>query len=715
MRRPFLALGVAFGAGVFLSRQLLLSPQLPLCLALLCFPLSFQRGRRAFMIAISAAFFALGLARESMDRILPQDHISNQALSGKAVFNGKIRTSPEIKIKGRRRITSFELELASVERQGENRSVKGRVLVYGFNVREGLDYGDSVRIYAEAKPPKGAVNPGQFDYRRYLAQRKITRTLYAFGSRGIDVDRKGGPSLFGAIFHLRTWFKDVIDRTFPFPEREILAALVIGMRKQIPERIKEDYARTGTTHVLAVSGLNVSIVGGLVFLLFRLAGLPQKLNALLSLLFIMVYVVLSGGNPPVFRAGIMGVILMLGILIEKKSDLRNSLAFAFFLLLFLRPQNLFSADFQLSFLCVSAIAILVPRIKNECFIEEKGRRRAPSFWRSMLSFYQNIFLATVAATLGTFPLILYYFHLASPVSLIANVAIVPLVNLATFSGFLLLPLAAFSDHFRILTVIPLVAIKIALVINRFLASLPWASFYLPSPPVWVLGLYYSVPLLLPKRIKRPLLSRWGLVTVAVCAVILMLGLSWARRDDVLRIHVLSLKKGRVALLELPGRQRNILVNTGKGRPQDEWKWVIRPFLRSRGIQTLDAIYLTSAEARDTGGIEALSEEFQCPRVVLPVGVSRKLQHKLAAKGISVEKLLPGQRQELGRQTQIVHRRVENVDFLEINFAAWRLALVYEGRINLSDYDFKIPIARVPEAWIYEIDPRRGMIESHPMK
>ena len=480
-------------------------------------------------------------------------------------------------------------------------------------------------------------------------------------------------------------------------------------------------------HILAVSGLNVSIVGGLLYFLMRLAGFPQKLNAFISLIFVSIYVLISGYNAPVLRAGIMGAILMGGLLIERESEILNSLGIAFFALLFFKPQNLFLPGFQLSFLSVLAILLIVPRFNIESFGTEKNllgvRRR--SFWRGVLRFYLSIFLATAAATVGTLPLVLYYFRIASPISFLANLSIVPLMNLATFSGFLILPSLFAPDWVgACLKWLPLLSVKVSLVLNHLLARIPFASFYVPSLPMYLLWIYYGVILvffLLPRERRKRLASGWVLSTIFVSTLVIGIFVSLIHRDSSLRIHILHLKQGRVVFFQFPGGIANLLMNTGKGKPQDEWKWVVKPFLMSRGVQTLSAILLSSFESRDIGGLEGLMSHFKCETVFLP----RQSRHP-STKGKGILGLL--RRRKVKVQFLSAQQRIEGFtdvrlewfadgkdSFMKVQYQGKNVLVVFEGTPDASGEDFVIKVEGLKEAKTFQINSHKSQVESFPLK
>ncbi len=728
MKRPFLWMGLSFALGILFSRTFSLPPKFTFYALLTLLPMiPFYKKKILFLGTLLIGFFLLGGLVEGLDRSLPNDHIARFEETGKMVISGKILSLPEVSKKGKREMISFVLDLRDLYYRKELKKVSGKIQVFLFNPNTALEYGDEVRLWGELKTPEAKSNPGQFDYRRYLENEKIHRIFMGFGSRSVKLLQKGKPSFLKWVFRVRLAIKERIDYLFSFPENEVLSALLIGMRKKIPESIQDDFARTGTTHILAVSGLNVSIVGGLLYFLMRLMRLPRKLNALVSLVCVTVYVLISGYNAPVMRAGIMGGILMGGLLIDKESDLLNSLAIAFFALLFFKPQNLFSAGFQLSFISVFAIFLVVPPLKNNWFAEKKilTLTAKPSFFRKISRFYQDIFLATVAASLGTFPLILYYFRIASPISLLANLAIVPLMNFATFVGFLALPLLFASGKVSFpLILATKLAIKVSLLMNHLLAKIPFASFYFPSPPLYVLWVYYVGVLsflLLPKHKKEWIRSNWAISTILVSAIIFGILISVSHRDDSLRIHILRLKQGRVIFLEFPSGSGNLLVNTGKGKPQEEWKWVVKPFLMGRGVQNIQTILLGSFYEKDIGGLEGLIESFRCQTILIPSldrpsSLNRtKVLGLLRRKRIKIGFLSDREAIESVPGVQLEWQSGEGASSLRVEYGGKSCLIVLEGLPNARAESLVVRPVKLEQAMTFEMNPHQVQVESFPLK
>lgn len=708
VNRPFLPFSTVFALGICLSRWGLWESRpflAPLWVIAALTP--FVRNRKLFVGFLLAGFFLLGALSETETRVFPAHSIRQVKVSNPVSLRGRVVSLPEIIRKGKRETVSWIFSTSSLQSEKGVEAVQGNVQVFIINSGARPAYGEEWQLYGFLEPPENAPYPGQFDYRRYLAERKIHFIFKGYGRRSAYCLRKGKRSFLSLILGMREGIKKKMDRYFPFPEREIMSALLIGFQKRIPESIRNDFARTGTAHLLAVSGLNVSIVGGLLYFFLRFF-LPRKWNALLSLLLICFYAAISGSGAPVLRAAMMGGLLFAGLVIDKDAELLNSLAVAFFLLLVSDPGNLFSAGFQLSFLSVLGIFMVMPwvRTKRENAGGRRRQGRVTLVIRKTAGFFTGILTATFAATLATLPLVLYYFRIAAPISFLANLVLVPLMNLATFLGFMILPLFFLAPSWAVLAGnLPLLAVKIGLKINALLSQFPFASFYVPSPPLWIIWLYYGVILvfiLLPPDSKKGIKSVWFLPGLAVSVGVLAVYFNLLFCEPVFKIHALHLKQGSVAFLEYPGGKRNLLINTGKSQPGREWDRIVKPFLISRGVQTVDAVFLGSCLTRESGGLEGLITDFKCRKIYLPVAVaSNPLPRKRVLAVLRRKNLWPrflGKDEILAKDNGVMIRwkGTPGGGFLEISYRGRQGFVLMDAMpSSLARRDFELaPVAPV---------------------
>ncbi|MDD5432434.1 MAG: ComEC/Rec2 family competence protein [Candidatus Omnitrophica bacterium] len=247
--------------------------------------------------------------------------------------------------------------------------------------------------------------------------------------------------------------------------------MVLGEKRNVPPLINNVMMKTGTVHVLVVSGFNVGIVAFITNLLLKLLRLKRKPRIVFTILFVITYCFMTGASNPVLRATIMAIFFLSGYLIKREPDVYYSLSLAALFILSLNPLQLFDIGFQLSFASVFAIIFLYPRLKKLIRIEKlkfpAGR------------YIVDNLLVSFSAWIGTAGIILANFRIFSPITVLANIFVVPLATLITLCGFGLI----FTQAIGFLNVIPFapvleLLVNMLLKVNIFLSNLPaaWISF-----------------------------------------------------------------------------------------------------------------------------------------------------------------------------------------------------------------------------------------------
>lgn len=203
-------------------------------------------------------------------------------------------------------------------------------------------------------------------------------------------------------------------------EAGTMSAIVLGDRGSIPKEINMAFRNTGTGHILVIAGLHMAMMTAMVIFILKLVRIPRQWQAGLSILLIFTYALLTGGSVPVIRAAFMASVILASSGIELESDALNSLSLAALIILLMDASNLFDASFQLSFAAVAAIIILYGPM-------EKRLSFCPRWLAGALS-------VSTAAWIGITPLQIWHFGTIAPVALIANLFIVPLLDLTVALG-----------------------------------------------------------------------------------------------------------------------------------------------------------------------------------------------------------------------------------------------------------------------------------------
>src|SRR5205809_5578518 len=502
-RQPFVGLALMAAVGIIAAELVPLTPTalisaagvLGICtLIALCWP-----KLAATCLIVAAGFFLLHkFATTNTAGQQLADKLGERPRVITAV--GCVITEPKIPPSG---FATFLLKLKSIELEGKNESTHA---VWQVRWKGAAEFGDELKLFGTAEPIAPLRNPGEFDMRAYLARHDVRRMLFVrYAEDGTLIRHGGGNPILRAAQSSQSWMQNALCRGLEnAPEvQNFLSGIVLGLRHQTPEDIEEPFQQTGTLHLFAVAGLHVGIVAALLWMLAMVARLSRKSAAAIIIPLLFFYAAVTGLHVSSLRAAVMSSILLGGLFFERKVFVLNSLAAAAFFLLCWNINELFSTGFQLSFAVVGAIILLA-----DPFAEFLQRWTAPDPFlpRSLLrgprlrmhAAFEWLCRGTgvsLAAWAGSLPLVLWYFYIVTPISLVANLIVVliaffilAIALLSLLSTPLLPGLAVIFNNGNWLLA------QIVIGIVQFLANVPGGHFYVEHPH-WLETLVAILPVL----------------------------------------------------------------------------------------------------------------------------------------------------------------------------------------------------------------------------
>ncbi len=649
MTRPIIPLLTALVLGISCS-SLFPIPDFPVqvCLiaALLLVLLGlFKKWERLHRFALLFSLFALGILEMNLSLYphIGNEHITNVPGDEKITVEGVVCDSPQVSPEKTELIVSASRILAN----GQYLSISGRLLL---TIREPYPfrYGDVIRFQSKLRLPHNFHNPGGFDYERYLRFRGIMVRGFINDSRGIVILRRDmGNPLRSRLERFRDLIRKTILNSASGIEGAIIQAMILGDQKEIPKEVMEKFNRTGTTHIIAISGFNIGIVAFFSLFVIRLflkysEYLLLKWNitgisTLFAILIITLYTFIAGLGISVIRASIMVVLFMLAILINRERDLYNTLALAAFCILIITPYSLFDVSFQLSFMAVVSLLFLTPKLTallppppssgTPTLTERKGLVRHFKWaLRAVIIF----FFASLSATLGTLPLILLYFNLFSLVTLAANFIIVPILGIIAipFCLFIVLAVPISALLADIIIRISAQFVRISLSLVDWFAALPWSSVYVTTPTLLEIGAFYlllgSAGYWLDQWIGRgdvppqKKLLCWKITPIFLILFFILNGIQLHFRGlqhGILSLTAVDVGQGSAILIRFPGGKR-MLVDGGGFFDEtfDVGKLVMAPFLWHERIDRIDTVALTHPHPDHLQGLLFILENFHVHEV-----------------------------------------------------------------------------------------------------
>ncbi|MEW6303138.1 MAG: ComEC/Rec2 family competence protein [Verrucomicrobiota bacterium] len=495
--------------------------------------------------------------------------------------------------------------------------------------------GQVVEVTGVVARPQTAAAPGLFDYRAYLRHQGIFYHLRADGPQDwrllLTPDSPRGPPW---SLRFSRWAHGVLGLGLPAGDEtvDLLRAMTLGWRTALNGEVSQPFMRSGTMHLFAISGLHVALIAGILIALLRSANVPRFHVGLICLPLLWFYTAATGWQPSAVRSTIMMTVIIAGWMLPRPSNLLNSLGAAAFLILMWDPQQLFQAGFQLSFLVVLSIGLLVPP-----FIEWRDRLLQPDpflppelipRWQrrahDILRWLTTSIVTSFAAWLGSLPLIAHYFHLFTPVSLLANIVVVPLsgcalaANLgALICGTWLPGLTGCFNHAAWFFM------RAMVVSSEWFADLPAAWVYVPSFTTMMYFSYYALLLLVIARVAFA--PRWRMATALAFATLLLPALArWHDARTTTRLTVLALPGGDAIHLDAPGREHDLLIDCGNESATEN---VVAAYLHAQGVNSLPRLLLTHGDLRHVGGAPLVREQFRIDKIITSAVRSRSPMYR----------------------------------------------------------------------------------------
>ncbi|MFO1518514.1 MAG: DNA internalization-related competence protein ComEC/Rec2 [bacterium] len=619
MKRPLLAPLIGLMGGIALARFPTFSPWVAgvcgLAAAVFLFLSAYFRKIAGVYLFSALLFVSVGAfsAFYSLEKVKRESNLDQNIGAEKIYWIGKVDGPCEQEEEGGK----LTLEMLAMKKGEAVSPLSGRLSLRIGKSACRFQPGEVVQSFSRLRLPDRYRNFHSFDYPFFLLTRGITAVSYVDSDEFV-VKVGDEPPFWGRKFSLaKQRVREVLEKIPSVENRKILSALLLGEKNGLSSETEELFRKTGTTHLLVVSGLHLAMVGSVFYFLFRflfslypplLLKIRVRVWALFfSLPAVFFYALLVGFSPSVLRAVFTAGGIALLLLLSREREAVSLLFLVAFLLLLFRPFYLFDLSFQLSFLSVFSILLFVPRWEKFWREKKEGLLARPAVRRIF-----EVLAASLAVQVGLFPVLVHQFHRVSLVSLPANLLLVPVYTL------LLMPLGMLGIFLAWMgagLALPVFSLCAAILepLNaflRFLAALPgsypfWTGFNAPQ-----ISLYYALlaACLLPLRrsLKR---------TVVVVLLLLNLGAwivpSWSRRlNSDLALSFFDVGQGDAMLLELPRGKRVLIDGGGFANSNfDVGEKILLPELFSRGIWKIDAVMLTHPHPDHYGGLTSVIRAF----------------------------------------------------------------------------------------------------------
>ncbi len=510
--------------------------------------------------------------------------------------------------------TKFYTEVKEVKYENSLKTTKSKTLVTIYDKKENLqkiEIGDILSIKGKLSTPREATNPSQFDYSKYLKNFDTYSLLYANGNNW-HVVKKADTPYWKFLQNLNKTRDSIIKKhavNIKSPNIELLGGIVFGDDAVNPsEDIKKSFINSGLLHILAASGMNVTLIFGLWFFLSQKIKMHYRLSIFTGILLILFYTCMTGFGPSILRASLMLVFILLGKLIDREADNIALLFFVAFLLLLYDPCMINNIGFQLSFAVTFGLLLTCPILFDK--IDNK-----------VLNFIASSCFVPLVAQLYAAPIQMFYFNTFATYSLFANIAIIPFLTVVSFLGFIssiiaMIPLIC--TYFCKLSDIVLNPFLTGLInISNFFSSLPHSILQTTKPSILQLILYFTLILSLTYFLKNPKENKKlfpGFIILFATLILLSLPI----KTNDCKVIFFDMGNADASLIKTP-QNKYILIDTGKApykNSQAPAEQIILKYFKDHGIKSIDLLILTHFDSDHTGGSIAILKNVKVKKVLI---------------------------------------------------------------------------------------------------
>ena len=687
-KRPLLLFAVAIIAGITagsVSNSFFMSAAALMLIAAVLHLLYKRIQRNLFIFIGILVFFAVGafeflcLDRANTGRF-------GEYSGERVAVRGFIASEPDVK----EAKVSYIVNVVEIRSNGEFQKTKGKLLLTSvLNENSSLlDYGREVEFAGQLNLPMGVRNPGGFDYRRYLSQKGVSAVVF---SLKITTGEGWRSSFLIDTGHmLRMKIVGVIEKSLPRQQAGLLNGVLIGYREGLTKDVQAAFSNAGLAHIMAVSGANVAFLVFPLIFIFKKLRVRQNISCILIIAFLILFIYITGFEPSVLRAVIMGIIMLLGKMLMREGDVYTTVSFAAILLLLCSPYMLFNIGFQLSFAATLSLALMHKRMKG------------------LLSFKYlpaavvDVLAATISAQLGVLPITLYYFNKLSVISLLSNLLVVPLMEVITILGTVMAVLGQLSIIFsQIVGYVNCVFLSFVLYVTGISASLPFATVRIVTPSIALVLIYYLALwfcLLYAPEKKIKIKRRYAAAAALLVVVILVVSFLIPGK---LEVTFLDVGQGDSSFIRTCSGQTVLLDGGGSTNPQvvsTVGESVVIPFLLDKGISSLDAVIASHGHTDHIQGLIPVLEQFKVDNLIIPdIKDEKEFSQMLeiaGKKGIKVNRCGEGDTINLDKKTELqVLNPIQQFhdDNSSLNNTSLVIKLIYDQTELLFTGDAEKPV------------------------
>ena len=385
----------------------------------------------------------------------------------------------EIEIKGIKLLLNLKKSKNKSLQNKENRYLSNK---NSKNSSFKLKYGDKIEFYLEYEKPSTARNYMGFDYSNYLKTKKIFGTVNLKEEDVEIISHDNSNIILRKIYELRNLMKTKIEKLLPKETSGLCLGMLIGETSGIEENMQEDFRDSNLSHILAVSGANVSYIIVSITYIFNKMCLRKRLSKIISIILLILFMLLTGCTSSVNRACIMAILMLIAELLYRKSDVYNNLAISALILLIINPYSLLDIGFQLSYMGTIGIVFLHDKIGNFIKINNK-----------IVKYFFEMIAVTTCANLAIIPIMMFHFNTISLTFYFSNIIVGPILGIVVIIGFIMFFISLiFTPISSLIAIVLNLMLKFIIKIAEITANMPFSKITIITPSFFFIIVWYLI-------------------------------------------------------------------------------------------------------------------------------------------------------------------------------------------------------------------------------
>ena len=474
-----------------------------------------------------------------------------------------------------------------------------------------LSYGDKIEFYLNYSKPLAARNYMGFDYSSYLKTKKIFGTADLKNEDVKIISNNNSNIILNKIYKLRHFMKTKIEEVLPKETAGLCLGMLIGETSEIGEDLQGNFRDSNLSHILAVSGANVSYIIVSITYVFNKLCFRKKFSKIISIILLILFMLLTGCTASVNRACIMAILMLIADLLHRKSDVYNNLAISALILLIINPYTILDIGFKLSYMGTIGIVFLHDKISNFIKVNNKIGK-----------YFLEMILVTTCANLAIIPIMMYHFNTISLTFYFSNVLAGPILGIVVIMGFIMFFVSLISNFLAIpIAFILNIMLNFIIKIAEITANMPLSKIIVITPSIFFIICWYVIITAITYKTKVKRLyyeNRKLLKIIVVCILVISLISNLIiifNRN--LKIYFIDVGQGDSCLIVTPSNKK-ILIDGGGSEfgSFNVGEKTLLPYLLDRKIISLDYIIISHFDSDHVGAVLYLLQKIKIKNIII---------------------------------------------------------------------------------------------------